>query len=44
VQHAFGGPASLDVPMPELPEGENVLCPTKGSSASKLGDGFVESL
>ncbi|MGM0953083.1 MAG: type VI secretion system Vgr family protein [Pseudomonadota bacterium] len=42
VQHAFGGPASLDVPMPELPEGENVLCPTKGSSASKLGDGFVE--
>ena len=42
VQHAFGGPASLDMPMPELPEGENVLCPTKGSSASKLGDGFVE--
>jgi type VI secretion system secreted protein VgrG len=43
VQHAFGGPTSLDAPMPELPEGENVLCPRKNQAAASGGDGTVES-
>ncbi|MGM0953443.1 MAG: type VI secretion system Vgr family protein [Pseudomonadota bacterium] len=40
VQHAFGGPASLDVPMPELPEGSD--CATKHKDAAASGSSLVD--
>jgi type VI secretion system secreted protein VgrG len=40
VQHAFGGPASLDVPMPELPEGSD--CATKHKNAAASGSSLVD--
>ncbi|WP_110688082.1 type VI secretion system Vgr family protein, partial [Salinicola aestuarinus] len=42
-QHSFGGPASLNVAPPELPEGEDVVCAQRSRSASSGGDGTVES-
>ncbi|AOM01661.1 type VI secretion system Vgr family protein [Cobetia marina] len=42
-QHSFGGPTSLNAAMTELPEGEDLLCPSKGQSAAANGDGVVES-
>uniref|UniRef100_UPI00261A2894 DUF2345 domain-containing protein n=1 Tax=uncultured Salinicola sp. TaxID=1193542 RepID=UPI00261A2894 len=40
---SFGGPASLNASMPELPEGEDVLCASKSQAAASSGDGSVES-
>ncbi|WP_189445801.1 DUF2345 domain-containing protein, partial [Salinicola rhizosphaerae] len=42
-QHSFGGPASMDMAMPELPEGEDVLCPQKSQAAASGGESTVES-
>ncbi|MCE3027506.1 type VI secretion system Vgr family protein [Salinicola sp. DM10] len=39
----FGGPASLNATPPELPEGEDVLCPQKNGQADKTGGPVVES-
>ncbi|WP_251978927.1 DUF2345 domain-containing protein, partial [Salinicola avicenniae] len=41
-QHSFGGPTSMDVAAPELPEGEDVLCASKSQTAASSGDGSVE--
>jgi len=37
VQHAFGGPASLESDLPELPQGELADCPNRSKTAA--GDG-----
>ncbi|WP_342594785.1 type VI secretion system tip protein TssI/VgrG [Salinicola lusitanus] len=39
---SFGGPASLEGDLPELPEGEDVLCASKSQAAASSGDGSVE--
>nr|CDQ36526.1 putative membrane protein [Virgibacillus halodenitrificans] len=38
----FSGPASLDSEMPELPEGEDVICARRAQAAGSCGDGSVE--
>ncbi|WP_280512632.1 DUF2345 domain-containing protein [Chromohalobacter israelensis] len=39
---SFGGPASLDSEVPELPEGEDVICARRAQAAGSCGDGSVE--
>jgi len=39
-QHIFGGPTSLDAPMPELPEGSD--CATKHKDAAASGSSLVD--
>ncbi|KAA0020832.1 type VI secretion system tip protein VgrG [Salinicola corii] len=39
---SFGGPASLDSEMTELPEEKSPLCPKKNRAAASVGEGSVE--
>lgn len=42
-QHSFSGGTNMDMDMPDLPEGEDLVCPTQAKSAAAGGDGVMES-